>query len=124
MQTKRSRAPATLEFAYVDGDGAPEGDGWSKSGQTWQIVDQEAVPETPEQGHDEFGFTTSATEGPWAATANAGWLTGQSFLHTQDSYVPLAAPYVATGVVRDLDPGTEIGWTRDRPRRLRVRAGG
>ncbi len=30
------------EFAYVDGDGTPEGDGWWASGQSWTIVDTPA----------------------------------------------------------------------------------
>ncbi|SDP48395.1 hypothetical protein SAMN04489867_2621 [Pedococcus dokdonensis] len=100
--------PATTEFAYVDGEDTPEGAGWSKSGQTWTIVDQEAVTEVVEQAHDEFGFTTSATDSPWVESDNSGWLTGQSFLHAQDSYVPLEAPYRATGVVRPLNFETDI----------------
>src|SRR6476469_9700976 len=58
-----------LQFDYIDGDAAPEGQGWWKSGQQWTIEDQAgytdsgwmrhvideprvpAVPEQPEVSH-------------------------------------------------------------------------
>lgn len=80
------------------------------------VVDTPAVPavaEVPEAGHDEVAWSTSSTVSPWAGSGNEGSSTGETVLQTRDSYVPLAAPYEATGVLRDLDPATDIGWTRD-----------
>lgn len=75
------------------------------------VEDAPAVPGTPavpEVGHDEVDWSSSQTVSPWAGSSNVGSTTGQTLLVSQDSYVPLAAPFQATG-----QTATDLGWTRD-----------
>jgi hypothetical protein len=66
------------------------------------------TPEVPEAGHDEVDWSTSPAVSPWAGSSNVGSPTGETLRVSQDSYVPLAAPFQATG-----ETATDLGWTRD-----------
>lgn len=100
--------PSTVEQQSIDGDTLPSGDGWELSGQE-KVVDVAAVEAVPEVSHDEYATSTSATLSPWAGEGDEGALTGVVESYAQDSYVALAAPWVATGTSSQ----AETAWTQD-----------